>query len=328
MKQWNLRMISLVASILIVLVSILILRPILSIEEPGPLLHEIEIYIPCGACLTRIAQILQDNGAVDQACIFRWQVKLYGMPEKLQAGYYKFPPRVSAQKVMDMLQNGAFEMTLVTVPEGLTHKQIQQLMEALPDLHGNVVHMPREGWLLPETYKVPKGSSPQMIINEMHQSMRRFLATEIACRSVNTTLSPEEIIVLASVVEKETCCPEERRRISQLFLNRLRRNMRLQADPTVVYAISEGLGKLNRPLSREDLKVDLPHNTYVHKGLPATAISNPGKASIRAVLRPAETRDLYFVADGTGKHRFAPTLTAHTKNVFKLRHHVSTSIAR
>lgn len=313
--------ITLIAAVAFFLLAFFVVRPIMNVGSPGPLNAAIEVHVPLGAHLPQIADILLTSGAIQSSWIFKWQVKIFGAPERLQAGYYKFLPHTSPATIMDMLQSGRFEMVLVTIPEGLTNYQIKLLLEADTNFSGTVDKMPAEGWLLPETYKVPKGSSPQVVIDHMYVAMRQFLSLTIQDRSTKTDLSEDEILVLASIVEKETAVPSERGRVACLFLNRLRSNMRLQADPTVVYGITAGRGRLERHLSREDLKKDMPHNTYVYKGLPPTAIANPSKEAILAVINPAKTKDLYFVADGLGLHRFACNLSDHKKNVFKLRRH-------
>ncbi len=208
----------------------------------------------------------------------------------------------------------------LTVPEGLTTQQVLAQIDHTEGLEGKISTLPAEGGLLPETYDFSYGDSRQEMIVRMRKAMAETLATLWKTHAPEIRLqTPEQALILASIVEKETGRAEERPRVAAVFLNRLAHHMRLQSDPTVVYALANGKGPLGRPLTHADLDVASYYNTYLHDGLPPGPIANPGKASLVAVLHPADSDDLYFVADGAGGHVFAKTLDEHNKNVAHLR---------
>ncbi len=208
----------------------------------------------------------------------------------------------------------------VTLPEGLTSQQIVERISANPDLKGDITEIPPEGTLLPDTYRFQIGDSRIDIIERMQVAHQKFLAKMWAERDPDIVVkTPEEAVILASIVEKETGRADERPRIAAVFENRLRKNMRLQSDPTIIYGLVGGKGVLDHPIQQDELERDTPYNTYKINGLPPTPIANPGRAAIEAVLKPAKTKDLYFVADGTGGHSFAPSLEEHNRNVVKWR---------
>ncbi|MFO0295050.1 MAG: endolytic transglycosylase MltG, partial [Rhodospirillales bacterium] len=205
------------------------------------------------------------------------------------------------------------------IPEGLTNRQVVQLVAKAEGLEGDIVPRP-EGTLMPDTWFYSWGDSRDRLVERQRQAMTRLLQELWRQRAPNLPLkSPQEALILASIVEKETAIPEERPRVAAVYINRLRRGMRLQADPTVVYGINDGAGPLDRPITRADLETPHAWNTYLIDGLPPTPIANPGRASIEAVLKPAQTDELYFVADGAGGHVFARTLADHNRNVERLR---------
>jgi UPF0755 protein len=208
----------------------------------------------------------------------------------------------------------------VTLAEGLTSEQIVQKLLAHPELHGDINDVPPEGSLLPDTYKFGSHDKRQDIIERMQAAQAKFLAKVWESRDPDLPIStPEEAVILASIVEKETSRADERPRIARVFENRLKKKMRLQSDPTIIYGLVGGKGALDHPITQEELDRDTGYNTYKINGLPPTPIGNPGRASIEAVLKPAKTSDLYFVADGTGGHAFAASLEEHNKNVAKWR---------
>jgi len=290
---------------------------------PGPLAAETVLVIPHGASVRSIAAQLAMEGVVDDAVLFALGVRGFGGERPLLAGEYAFPAAVSARGAMRILQSGKVVVHSLTIPEGLTVLQVVAIVGAADGLTGDPPPAGTlgEGTLLPETYHYVRGDRRDMVLARMRKSMDETLDMLWAGRSADSAAlkSPRDALILASIVERETAKPEERPRIAAVFLNRLRRGMRLQSDPTVVYGLSNGAGVLGRPLTRADLAVDHPYNTYIHAGLPPGPIANPGRDSIAAVLQPAKTKDLYFVADGTGGHAFARTLEEHNRNVARWR---------
>jgi UPF0755 protein len=224
------------------------------------------------------------------------------------------------RQVLDTLVEGKSIAHKVTLAEGLTSQQIVERIKANPDLKGDITEIPAEGTLLPDTYRFQIGDSRQDIIERMQVAQKKFLAKMWEERDPDIVVqTPEEAVTLASIVEKETGRADERPLIASVYQNRLRKKMRLQSDPTIIYGLVGGKGVLDHPIQQEELDRDTPYNTYKINGLPPGPIANPGRAAIEAVLKPANTKDLYFVADGSGGHAFAPTLDEHNKNVVKWR---------
>lgn len=286
---------------------------------PGPSVQGTTLVIPRGAGSEAIAQQLAGAGVVTDRMLFAFAVRVASRREPLKAGEYRFPARISSIDVIRLLQSGKTVIRRLTVAEGLTTRQVVQQLLATEGLEGSIDPMPDEGSLLPETYHFSYGDPRQAIVERMQRAMREALAALWANRSVGPVIkAPEQAVVLASVVEKETGIPAERPRIAAVFLNRLAVGMRLQSDPTVVYVVGAGL-PLGRTLTRADLQTPSPYNTYLNDGLPPTPIANPGRAALAAVLRPASSDELYFVADGTGGHVFARTLEEHNRNVARWR---------
>ncbi|TVR98479.1 MAG: endolytic transglycosylase MltG [Rhodospirillales bacterium] len=291
-------------------------------RQPGPLEAEATVVIERGAGGAEIAGQLADAGVIGNPYVFLLGTRFAGLGGALQAGEYRFPPGISAQAAAEMLATGATRVHRITLPEGLTSKQVVGLLQDIETLVGEVDGVPPEGSLLPETYHFARGDRREHIVARMTQAMERTLAELWPARAADLPFdTAEEALILASIVEKEAALPEERPRIAAVFINRLRIGMPLQADPTVAYAVSDGEGSLARPLTRADLRAPSPYNTYAVTGLPPGPIANPGRDSIRAVLNPAVTDELYFVADGTGGHAFARTLAEHNRNVAKWRAH-------
>ncbi len=287
---------------------------------PGPLSSATTLVVPKGAGVDRIAAILHDGGVIDDPRLFRVGVRLMGMQGRLRAGEYAFPVAASAARAMEILASGAVVQHRLTIPEGWTVKQALALIAEAPALEGAPPETLDEGALLPETYAYTLGEDRDVLVRRMAAAQARVLAEGWDARAAGLPLkSPTEALVLASVVERETAVPEERAHVVAVFVNRLRLGMRLQSDPTVVYGLSDGMGTLPRPLTRRDLEAEHPFNTYVIAGLPPAPICLPGKRAIQAALNPAESKDLYFVADGNGGHVFARTLDEHNRNVAKWR---------
>jgi UPF0755 protein len=238
----------------------------------------------------------------------------------LKAGEYEFKKAASMRQVLDTLVEGKSISHKITLAEGLTSQQIVERIQANPELKGTLTEIPAEGTLLPDTYRFQIGDSRQDIIERMQVAQQKFLAKVWQERDSDIVVqTPEEALILASIVEKETSRADERPLIASVFENRLRKKMRLQSDPTIIYGLVGGKGVLDHPITQEELDRETAYNTYKINGLPPTPIANPGRAAIEAVLKPAKTKDLYFVADGTGGHAFAPSLDEHNKNVAQWR---------
>lgn len=293
-----------------------------ALDAPGPAAAETVVEVPRGAGLAGIADSLEAAGVVEDALLFRVAARTEGVARQLKAGEYAIPAGASLRAVLGLLARGATLVHRMTVPEGLTSRQVAALIDETESLAGPPVgeDPPPEGSLLPDTYHFSRGDRRADIVTRMRRSMDAEVARLWAERAPDLPLeTPEEAVILASIVERETGRGEERARVARVFVNRLERGMRLQSDPTVVFAVSDGAGVLGRKLTRADLAVDSPYNTYQSDGLPPGPIANPGRAALAAVMHPAETDDLYFVADGEGGHRFARTLPEHNRNVRRYR---------
>ena len=288
--------------------------------RPGPLVTDRTIIIPRGVGVQGIAALLAAERVVSSPALFRVAARTIGREKILRAGEFNFPRRVSLRNSIEILHKGETVVRRLTIAEGLTSREILAQLERTDGLTGRIAQPPAEGALLPETYHFSYGDGRPELLARMRAGRHRLLQQLWSERAPQLPLStPEEAVILASIIEKETARADERPRIAGVFINRLRRGMRLQSDPTVVYGLTEGRSALGRPLTRRDLKSVTPYNTYVIPGLPPTPISNPGRASLEAVLNPAVTGDLYFVADGAGGHAFAQTLAEHNRNVANWR---------
>ncbi len=297
-------------------------------EQPGPLDHSTVVVIPPGEGLTGIASRLQREGVISDSKImlagYYWdRVKSYftsGKIPSLKSGEYEIRKNASMRQVIDTLVEGKAILMKVSVPEGLTSYQIVQLLKAHPDLNGDIAEIPVEGSLLPDTYKFSRGTERREIIARMQTDAKRFMSKQWETRSSRIPYkTPEEALIMASLVEKETGKADERDRVAGVFLNRVNKRMRLQSDPTIIYAVTGGKGALGRGITKSELEDKNEYNTYQIEGLPPTPICNPGRAAIEAVLNPATTSDLFFVADGSGGHAFATSLQDHQKNVQRWR---------
>ncbi|MGI8725707.1 MAG: endolytic transglycosylase MltG [Methyloceanibacter sp.] len=292
-------------------------------DRPGPLKTSTVIVVPKGEGVSAIAERLEREHVIGDRRVFMTSV-LYFMylrgQGSLKAGEYEFDKYASIRQVLDTLVEGRSIEHKVTLAEGLTSQQIVERLLAHPELKGTIAQIPAEGTLLPDTYKFGGNDTRQDIIERMQAAQAKFLATLWDNRDQDLMIStPQEALILASIVEKETSRADERPRIASVFHNRLRKKMRLQSDPTIIYGLVKGVGVLDHPITQDELDRETEYNTYKINGLPPTPIATPGRAAIEAVLRPAKTSDLYFVADGTGSHAFAPSLDAHNKNVAKWR---------
>ena len=280
----------------------------------GPLNHDAAIVVPQGATLTHIAGELEQAGAVSSSKWFLVGAKVLGRAEPIKAGEFLIPARASPSQVLAILQGGEIIRRMITIPEGMPSIEVQERLMAIGYLTGDIP-VPAEGSVLPDTYDFSRGEARAAVLKRMQEAMTKTLAELWAKRAPGIAVStPREALILASIVEKETGKPSERKTVAGLYENRLRRGMLLQADPTFIYPITRGKPLGRRPYLSEVRAVNA-YNTYTMTGLPAGPITNPGRASIEAVLHPAETSALYMVADGTGGHAFADTLAEHNANV-------------
>lgn len=289
-------------------------------EEPGPLDQAKIVDIPRGLGTRDIADLLQREGVIDRPWVFVGGVLVLKAREGLKYGEYRFAEHASLRDVLDTITEGKVVQHVLTIPEGLTSEQIVARLLQNDALAGPIKEIPREGTLLPETYKFTRGTSRDTIIHRMQQASAKALQEVWQHRMPGLPLkSPEELLTLASIVEKETGRPDERTRVAAVFINRLKQKMKLQSDPTIIYGLTGGKGSLGRPIKKSEIEQPTPYNTYVIEGLPPGPIANPGLASLEAAANPARTKELYFVADGAGGHVFADTYEQHQKNVAKLR---------
>jgi UPF0755 protein len=292
-----------------------------ALEKPGPLQEDKVVNIPARAGARDIAEVLNREGVTDvNPWIFVGSVHALKAAADLKPGEYAFQKNASLRNVIATIVEGKVVQHSVTIPEGLTSEQIVARLSDNDIFAGSVREIPREGTLLPETYKFPRGTSRDQVIQRMQQAQKRVLAEIWERRSPDIPVkTPEQLVTLASIVEKETGKPDERSRVAAVFVNRLKQKIKLQSDPTIIYGLVGGKGTLGRPIKRSEIVQPSPYNTYVIEGLPPGPISNPGRASLEATANPARTRDLYFVADGSGGHAFTETYGEHQKNVARLR---------
>jgi UPF0755 protein len=290
------------------------------LRAPGPALAPLVVDLPRGSGLTAIASRLADAGAIEHPLAFAALAQASGKDRSLKAGEYAIEPGMSPEAIMGLLKSGKVLLHPVSVPEGLTVREVYAALQASTVLSGELPPLPTEGSLMPETYLVPRDEPRASIVQRMRTAMQAALDELWAARRPDLPLrTPEEALVLASIIEKETARPDEYRLVAAVFHNRLRRAMPLQTDPTVIYTLTGGAGPLGRELLRADLAIDSPYNTYRVAGLPPGPIANPGRAALAAALEPAPVDYLYFVADGSGGHAFAATLAEHNRNVARWR---------
>lgn len=309
-----------IAPVVIVLGGLVAAYALSLYPQAGPLAAEKIVLIESGSSARGIADTLIAEGVMgaDGKYIFLGAARL--KKSSLKAGEYVFPAGASIKDALKLLESGKTFQRQITVAEGLMSFEIVDIVNAAEALEGDVTEIPAQGTLLPETYSYTRGEDRNKIIARMKAAMERTVAELWEKRSPDALLAtPEEAVILASIVEKETGVPSERAKVAGVFMNRLRQGMPLQTDPTVIYALTEGRKKLDRALLRKDLNVESPYNTYLHAGLPPGPIANPGRESIEAALNPEKHNYLYFVADGTGGHAFGVTLDDHLRNVAKWR---------
>ena len=281
--------------------------------KPGP--HRVTVEE--GTTLASVALQLQEQGAIPgNATSYRAMARLFGSSDPVQAGEFEIPAGTSGAQVLDILQHGRPVVRLLTIPEGMPSILVQEKLAAIPELTGQAP-LPDEGSVLPNSYDWQRGETRAAVLKRMTDAMAKEIESLWANRKWNCPVnSRQEAVTLASIVEKETGKPSERRMVAGVYCNRLRIGMKLDADPTVIYPITRGK-PLGRRIKRSELNAITGYNTYREPGLPKGPIANPGRDSIAAVLDPAPTKALYFVADGTGGHVFADTLAEHNANVQK-----------
>lgn len=284
---------------------------------PGPATVT-EISFAPGTSVATMARQLEDKKIIRSALAFRFAARLGGKANRFKAGTYQFPAQASMMTVLKQIEDGKVIRSFVTIPEGRTSAQAVRILKAVTDLTGDI-DVPPEGSILPETYDYQRGEARQAVLDRMLEAGRKALDAEWANRQPDLPVkTKEEALILASVVEKETGIASERPQVAAVFVNRLRKGMRLESDPTVIYGITNG-EPLGRGLLRSELDKKTPWNTYAIDGLPVTPIGNPGRESLRAVLNPPKTEALFFVADGKGGHVFAATYDEHLQNVARWR---------
>ena len=289
-------------------------------DTRGPLAEDKIVNIPRGLGIRDIADLLMREGVIDQPWTFVGGVIVLKARDELKFGEYQFPKQASLHDVISTIVEGKVVLHQISVPEGLTSEQIVQRLLDMDILNGNIREVPREGSLLPESYKFTRGTPREQVIQRMQQGQRRVLQEIWDHRMADLPLkSPEQLVTLASIIEKETSRPEERTRVAAVFVNRLKQRIKLQSDPTIIYGLVGGKGTLGRPIMESEIRQPTPYNTYVIEGLPPGPIANPGRASLEAAANPARTKEIFFVADGTGGHAFAENYDQHQKNVERLR---------
>ena len=317
-----------IRKLFLVLVSVFIIASVIGavwfnkyLKEDGPLQQEVTVIIAPGSSINIIAKILKANEVIDDERIFSLVARVLSYNSPLKSGEYLFTKNITPNKIIEILQSGKSVARKITITEGMSVKQILQLINEEKFLNGaKIIGDIDEGSLLPSTYHFSYGDKKQDVIRNMQEAHRQVMADLLDKYDIKLPLtSKKDVLVLASIVEKEAPNDEERPLIAGVFLNRLKAGMKLQADPTVLYAITNGRYDLGRLLLKKDLEYESPYNTYLFKGLPPAPICCPGRSSIEAVLNPTETKAYYFVVNGEGGHSFARSLNEHLKNVKKYR---------
>lgn len=280
----------------------------------GPLKQDTAFLVPDGASLSGVASRLEAQGAIRSATSFRIRARIFGAGTPIKAGEFMLPKGASGSRILSIIQGDEVLRRFVTIPEGMPSIMVYERLMANSQLTGSI-EVPAEGSVLPDTYEIDRGESRAAVLRRMQAAMQSTLAELWAKRSANTVVTtPAAALTLAAIVEKETGKPSERRIVAGLYSNRIRQGIMLQADPTIIYPITKGK-PLGRRIRQSEIQAVNDYNTYTMIGLPKGPITNPGRASIEAVLNPAQTDVLYMVADGTGGHLFAKTLEEHNANV-------------
>ena len=291
-------------------------------ETAGSQSEDAVFLVKRGTNIGEIADSLERRDLISDGRVFRFAAKAYGYENEMKAGEYLIPANASMRDIMNLLRSGKSIVYQMTVPEGLTVKQIFDRIQANEILVGELpTELPAEGSLFTDTLHFTRGTTREEMVERMQSAQKQLIDTIWAVRDPDLPVhNINEFVTLASIVEKETGVASERPHVASVFINRLNKSIRLQSDPTIIYGLFGGNGKpSDRPIFKSDIEKPTPYNTYVINGLPPTPIANPGRAALEAVAKPLQTNDLYFVADGTGGHVFAPSLKAHNENVRKWR---------
>jgi UPF0755 protein len=289
-------------------------------EAAGPLTEPLVLEVDRGEGLSSVAEKLEASGAIRDGSLFRVAARYTEQDQGLRYGEYQIPAGASVKDILALMNKGGNVLRQIIVPEGWTSWQVTQLLKDNDELEGEIAEVPPEGSLAPAGYDFQRGDTRQSLIDRMSARQSTILAEAWANRAQGLPFeTPQELLTMASIVERETGVPEERPMVASVFENRLRRGMRLQTDPTVIYGLTMGQEGLGRGLRASELSKPTPYNTYVITGLPPTPIANPGKLAIEAAANPAESDMLYFVADGSGGHAFAASLSEHNRNVAEWR---------
>jgi UPF0755 protein len=290
------------------------------IEEAGPLNDDRVVNIARGLGVREIADLLERQGVIRDSWTFLAAVMVKGARDDMKAGEYQFPRQASVERVIQTIAEGKVIQHSITIPEGLTSEQIVARLMENDLLTGQIREIPKEGSLLPDTIRFTRGTPRDQIIQRMQQTQQKALQEIWERRAPDLPIrTPEQMVILASIVEKETGKADERPRVAAVFVNRLNRRMRLESDPTIIYGLVGGKGTLGRPILASEIRQPTAYNTYVIDGLPPGPIANVGRAALEAVANPARTRELFFVADGTGGHVFSETYEQHQRAVARWR---------
>jgi UPF0755 protein len=301
------------------LVFALVVFLVWEIHRPGPAQQATDFTVARGATVMDIARELKGRGAIRDVVVFRLASEMYAGEGALKAGAYEAEVGESLRSLLEKIESGRMKLLPVTIAEGLTSEMIVEQLAGTDHLTGETPAAPAEGTLLPETYMVQRGTDRAELLRRMQEDQQKLIDELWPKRAADLPVkTPQEAIILASIVEKETGIAAERPRVAAVFVNRLRRGIPLQSDPTIIYGINKGR-PLGRGIRKSELERRTPYNTYFIPALPPTPIANPGRDAIEAVLNPPVTDDLFFVADGTGGHVFAPNVEEHNRNVLRWR---------